>query len=103
AVTELCRDCPELSAEVARRIETVRQGYVAEDAHFPSTATAFFEAGTGRRPETAWHAPPEAKEVPTHSVADGGRAAGSVNESRPQSRGPRYRPIRLHRTGGLGH
>src|SRR5437870_13897517 len=65
AVTELCRDCPELSAELARRLETVRQGYIADDANFPSTATAFFDPGTGRRPETAWHAGPgaEAKEA----------------------------------------
>src|SRR5439155_3131218 len=33
---------------------------------------------------------------------DGARAA-PVAEGRPPNRGPRYRPIRLHRTGGLGH
>jgi serine/threonine protein kinase len=102
AATELCRDCPELSAELARRIEVVRQGYVAEDANFQSTVTAFFESGTGRRPETAWHVGPAAKEAPTQSVADGARSF-PVAEARSSPRGPRYRPIRLHRTGGLGH
>jgi eukaryotic-like serine/threonine-protein kinase len=105
AVTELCRDCPELSAELARRIEIARQVDIADVADYPSTATAFFDGGTGRRPETAWHAgpPPEDKEVPTHSVVDGARTTAPVNEAHSQIRGPRYRPIRLHRTGGLGH
>jgi serine/threonine protein kinase/tetratricopeptide (TPR) repeat protein len=102
AATELCRDCPELSAELARRIEIASRGYVADAADFPSTATAFFEAGTGRRPETAWHVGPEAKEAPTHSVADGARSPAPAGETRSTPRGPRYRPIRLHRTGGLG-
>jgi serine/threonine protein kinase/tetratricopeptide (TPR) repeat protein len=105
AVTELCRDCPELSAELARRIEMVRRGYVTDVADYPSTATAFFEAGTGRRPETAWHAgpAPDPNDVATHSVADGVRTAGPAGDARSPHHGPRYRPIRLHRTGGLGH
>src|SRR5262249_17872498 len=64
-----------------------------------------FEPGTGRRAETAWHAgpAPEPNELPTHSLADGGRSATPATDPRhPEDSGPRYRPIRLHRTGGLG-
>lgn len=103
-VTELCRDCPELSAELARRIAIARQSRGVEGAVYATTATQFYDGGTGRRPETVWHAgpSPEPGDVPTHSGADGTRAAAPAENPQIAGHSSRYRPIRLHRTGGLG-
>src|SRR5262245_25478369 len=71
---ELCRDCPELLAELNRRIQE------AQERDFVSDRTT--------RPETVW---PTSGTGPVVLPAAGAQAPGM-----------RYRPQRLHAKGGLG-
>ena len=70
AVNELCRDCPELPPNSPGGSRSCARGTSPKRPTSRVRRTAFFESGTGRRPETAWHVGPEAKDAPTHSVAD---------------------------------